>query len=35
VSLLSYTSKVPPWLLKDACLKGTPDEIVDQLAGMA
>jgi len=34
-SLLSYTSNVPLSLLKDACLQGTPDEIVDQLAGMA
>ncbi|MGO8963658.1 hypothetical protein [Mycobacterium sp.] len=31
-SLLAYTSDVPLSLLKDACLQGTPDEIVDQIA---
>ena len=31
-SVLSYTSNVPLSLLKDACLQGTPDEIVEQLA---
>jgi phthiodiolone/phenolphthiodiolone dimycocerosates ketoreductase len=31
-SVLSYTSNVPVTLLKDACLQGTPDEIVEQLA---
>jgi phthiodiolone/phenolphthiodiolone dimycocerosates ketoreductase len=31
-SVLSYTSDVPLSLLKDACLQGTPDEIVDQIA---
>jgi phthiodiolone/phenolphthiodiolone dimycocerosates ketoreductase len=31
-SVLSYTSSVPLSLLKDACLQGTPDEIVEQLA---
>jgi phthiodiolone/phenolphthiodiolone dimycocerosates ketoreductase len=31
-SVLSYTSNVPLTLLKDACLQGTPDEIVEQLA---
>jgi phthiodiolone/phenolphthiodiolone dimycocerosates ketoreductase len=31
-SVLKYTSNVPLSLLKDACLQGTHDEIVDQLA---
>jgi phthiodiolone/phenolphthiodiolone dimycocerosates ketoreductase len=31
-SVLSYTADVPLSLLKDACLQGTPDEIVDQIA---
>jgi phthiodiolone/phenolphthiodiolone dimycocerosates ketoreductase len=31
-SVLSYTSNVPLTLLKDACLQGTPDEILEQLA---
>jgi phthiodiolone/phenolphthiodiolone dimycocerosates ketoreductase len=31
-TLLKYTSNVPPSLLKDACMQGTHDEIVDQLA---
>jgi phthiodiolone/phenolphthiodiolone dimycocerosates ketoreductase len=31
-SVLKYTSNVPLSLLKDACLQGTRDEIVDQLA---
>jgi phthiodiolone/phenolphthiodiolone dimycocerosates ketoreductase len=31
-SVLEYTSNVPLSLLKDACLQGTHDEIVDQLA---
>ena len=31
-SVLAYTSDVPLSLLKDACLQGTPDEIVDQVA---
>jgi phthiodiolone/phenolphthiodiolone dimycocerosates ketoreductase len=31
-SVLSYTSNVPLTLLKDACLQGTADEIVEQLA---
>jgi phthiodiolone/phenolphthiodiolone dimycocerosates ketoreductase len=31
-SVLKYTSNVPPSLLKDVCLHGTPDEIVDQVA---
>jgi phthiodiolone/phenolphthiodiolone dimycocerosates ketoreductase len=31
-SVLAYTSDVPLSLLKDACLQGTPDEIVDQIA---
>ena len=31
-SVLKYTSDVPVSLLKDACLHGTHDEIVDQLA---
>jgi phthiodiolone/phenolphthiodiolone dimycocerosates ketoreductase len=31
-TVLTYTSNVPPSLLKDACLQGTHDEIVDQLA---
>jgi phthiodiolone/phenolphthiodiolone dimycocerosates ketoreductase len=31
-SVLSYTSNVPLSLLKDACLQGTPDEIVEQIA---
>jgi phthiodiolone/phenolphthiodiolone dimycocerosates ketoreductase len=31
-SVLSYTSNVPLSLLKDACLQGTPNEIVEQLA---
>src|ERR1700730_16370480 len=31
-TVLKYTSNVPPSLLKDACLQGTHDEIVDQLA---
>ena len=31
-SVLSYTSNVPLSLLKDACLQGTPDEIVEQVA---
>gem|GEM_PF-3696523 len=30
--MLRYTSDVPLSLLKDACLQGTYDEIVDQLA---
>ena len=31
-AVLKYTSNVPPSLLKDACLQGTHDEVVDQLA---
>lgn len=31
-SVLEYTSNVPLSLLKDACLQGTHDEILDQLA---
>jgi phthiodiolone/phenolphthiodiolone dimycocerosates ketoreductase len=31
-SVLKYTANVPLSLLKDACLQGTHDEIVDQLA---
>jgi phthiodiolone/phenolphthiodiolone dimycocerosates ketoreductase len=31
-SVLSYTSNVPLTLLKNACLQGTPDEIIEQLA---
>jgi phthiodiolone/phenolphthiodiolone dimycocerosates ketoreductase len=31
-SVLKYTSNVPLSVLKDACLQGTHDEIVDQLA---
>jgi phthiodiolone/phenolphthiodiolone dimycocerosates ketoreductase len=31
-SVLKYTANVPQSLLKDACLQGTHDEIVDQLA---
>ena len=31
-AVLKYTSDVPLSLLKDACLQGTHDEIVDQLA---
>jgi phthiodiolone/phenolphthiodiolone dimycocerosates ketoreductase len=31
-SVLKYTSNVPVSLLKDACLQGTHDEIIDQLA---
>jgi phthiodiolone/phenolphthiodiolone dimycocerosates ketoreductase len=31
-TVLKYTSNVPPSLLKDACLQGTHDEIVDQLS---
>jgi phthiodiolone/phenolphthiodiolone dimycocerosates ketoreductase len=31
-SVLKYTSDVPAALLKDACLHGTHDEVVDQLA---
>jgi phthiodiolone/phenolphthiodiolone dimycocerosates ketoreductase len=31
-SVLSYTSNVPLSLLKDACLQGTPNEIVEKLA---
>jgi phthiodiolone/phenolphthiodiolone dimycocerosates ketoreductase len=31
-TVLKYTSNVPLSLLKDACLQGTHDEIVDQLA---
>jgi phthiodiolone/phenolphthiodiolone dimycocerosates ketoreductase len=31
-SVLSYTSNVPLSLLQDACLQGTPDEIIEQLA---
>jgi phthiodiolone/phenolphthiodiolone dimycocerosates ketoreductase len=31
-SVLKYTSNVPVSLLKEACLQGTHDEIVDQLA---
>jgi phthiodiolone/phenolphthiodiolone dimycocerosates ketoreductase len=31
-TVLKYTSNVPPSLLKDVCMQGTHDEIVDQLA---
>jgi phthiodiolone/phenolphthiodiolone dimycocerosates ketoreductase len=31
-TVLSYTSNVPLTLLKDACLEGTPDEILERLA---
>jgi len=30
--VVSYTSNVPLSLLKDACLQGAPNEIVEQLA---
>jgi phthiodiolone/phenolphthiodiolone dimycocerosates ketoreductase len=31
-TVLDYVSDVPPSLLKDAVLQGTPDEVVDQVA---
>jgi phthiodiolone/phenolphthiodiolone dimycocerosates ketoreductase len=31
-TVLSYTSDVPPSLLKEGLLHGTPDEVVDQVA---
>lgn len=31
-TVLAYTSDVPPSLLKDAVLQGTPDEVIDQVA---
>jgi phthiodiolone/phenolphthiodiolone dimycocerosates ketoreductase len=30
--VLAHTANVPVSLLKDACLQGTPDEVVEQVA---